>query len=594
MLIVVLIITGTGFFFYHRYLAPDEWKPALKNKVSAAILKSSKGLYHIRYSNVDVNVVAGNVTLSDFELFPDTVVYKNLVAEKRAPDDLFIINVKRFSVKDAGAGKAYLNKKLDIADIIINQPKVTIINKQYAYNDTAKTGSSKNIYNLIKNIFKEVKIGSVTLNDASVDYINNNQRIAQRTVFNHVAVNISNILIDSLSGSDTSRFYYTKGVEITLKGYGFKTPGGMYQASMDKLIFSTQKKQVLIYKAAFVPRFNHYEFYQKTKSTEDIYTLRFNKIAVNNINLQSLIRNHELSAAAMDISDSYIGIYSNDFVESKATSQIEKDPQQLLQKLSFPIRLKRINVKNANVVYSETDKESGFTGQVLFTHTNGYFLNVTNNAAAKAVNPDLKAHLNTRFMNEAVLDVDFKFNLNSKSGAFNYFGKLGKYDGRKLDKLVKPLALVHVVSADIDKLKFNIDANNFGSKGAVDFYYRDLKIQLLKKVKGKAALQKKGLITLLANDLILKDNNPTDKGVFRPGAFTLKRADTVSFFTFLYQGILEGLKPAVGLSLKNRGVVMKTLAKITGLAGKTLKRNNGTATGHKSGIKKDAVKPNKL
>ena len=593
MLFVVFIVTCTGFFFYRKYLAPDKWKPALQNKVSAAILESSKGLYHIRYSNIDVNIIAGNVTLSDFELFPDTVVYNKLVAEKRAPDDLFIINVKRLSVKDAGARKAYLNKKLDIAGIVINQPKVTIINKRYAYNDTAKTGRSKAFYDLIKNTFKEVKIGSVTFNDVSVDYLNKNQRIAQRTIFNHVAINISNILIDSLSGSDTSRFYYTKGVEITLKGYGFKTPGGMYQAIMDKLIFSTQKKQLIIYKAAFVPRFNHYDFYKKTKGGDDIYTLRFNKIAVNNINLQDLIRAHNLSAAAMDVSESYIGIYSNDFVESKATSQIGKDPQQLLQKLSFPVRLKRINVKNANVVYSETDKESGFTGQVLFTHTNGYFLNVTNNAAVKAVNPDLNAHFTTRFMNEAPLEVDFKFNLNSRSGAFNYFGKLGKYDGRKLDKLVKPLALVHVVSADIDKLKFNIDANNFGSKGTVDFYYRNLKIQLLKKVKGKAALQKKGLITTLANDILLKDNNPTDKGVFRPGPFTLKRADTVSFFTFLYKGILEGIKPAVGLSVKNRNYVVKTLFNITGLGGKSIKRYDGTATKYKPGKKQDALKPNK-
>ncbi|MGZ3901725.1 MAG: hypothetical protein ACXVDC_15470, partial [Bacteroidia bacterium] len=153
-------------------------------------------------------------------------------------------------------------------------------------------------------------------------------------------------------------------------------------------------------------------------------------------------------------------------------------------------------------------------------------------------------------------------------GAFNYSGVLGKFDGRKLDKLVKPLALVHVESADIDKLAFNVNANNYGGKGKLDFYYRNLKIQLLKKVEGKAELQKQGLISLIANNLILESNNPDKKGVFRPGPINLKREPTVSFFSFLYKGLLDGLKPSVGFDKKTENKVNTAIVKVGNLVDK--------------------------
>jgi hypothetical protein len=58
--------------------------------------------------------------------------------------------------------------------------------------------------------------------------------------------------------------------------------------------------------------------------------------------------------------------------------------------------------------------------------------------------------------------------------------------------------------------------------------------------------------SMIANDLVIEDNNPDTKGVFRPGPIDLPRDPRVSFFSFLYKGLLEGLKPSVGFDKKNR------------------------------------------
>jgi len=236
--------------------------------------------------------------------------------------------------------------------------------------------------------------------------------------------------------------------------------------------------------------------------------------------------------------------------------------------VALDMRLKKINIKNTLISYSEADATSGYTGVITFNNTYGTIYNVTNDPDAKRMDPYMVAHIYTRFMNAADLNVNFKFNLPSKIGAFNYSGTLGKFDGRILDKLVKPLALVHVQSADISKLHFDVDASNYSGKGKLEFYYTNLNVQLLKKVNGKAELQTQGFISKLANTLIIDDSNPDKKGNFNPGPIDLKRDPNLSFFSFLYKALLDGLKPSVGYNKKIENSVNKAIVKVNSLVDK--------------------------
>src|ERR1700679_2465075 len=119
LLAVVVILCVTGYYLYNRYLANNRWKPILQAQLKQLVLKSSDSLYHIEYSDFDLNITSGDATLSDFKLVPDTAVYEKLVALKKAPDNLFILSVKKLSIKNVGARKAYKEKMLNIDNISI-------------------------------------------------------------------------------------------------------------------------------------------------------------------------------------------------------------------------------------------------------------------------------------------------------------------------------------------------------------------------------------------------------------------------------------------------------------------------------------------
>ncbi|NNU34694.1 hypothetical protein HK413_12640 [Mucilaginibacter sp. S1162] len=98
---------GTGWYLYKRYIAGDKWKPLLQAKLKEMVLKSTDSLYHIEYSNFDLDLASGDATLSDFKLVPDSAVYEKLVSAQKAPDNLFTLSVKKLSIKNVGAKKAY-------------------------------------------------------------------------------------------------------------------------------------------------------------------------------------------------------------------------------------------------------------------------------------------------------------------------------------------------------------------------------------------------------------------------------------------------------------------------------------------------------
>ncbi len=571
LIIILLLIGGGGYYFYKiykNYIAEDRWKPLLQAELKDLVLKSTDSLYHIDYSDFDLDIASGNATLKNFRLIPDTAVYNKLVAQRKAPDNLFILSVKKLSISNLGAVKAYKDKILNISNITIEKPSLTVINKRYDYNDTVKVGKSKSPYELIKSTFKQLHIDSISLKDISLNYINKSDAVEKHTALKHLNINISDVVVDSLSDKDTSRFYYTKGIEIKIDDYKIATPDSLYKAEIKQIYFSTAKRMMVLSKVSFVPRYNYANFYKASGEPGDIYNLNFKRININDIDLQRFLRNQKLYAGTLSVTNASVKIYSDNSFKSAKSIKIGKDPEQALQKVALDMHLKRINIRNTLISYAEKDATSGYTGVITFNNTYGVILNVTNDAAAKRRNPYMAAHIYTRFMNSADLNVNFKFNLLSKTGAFNYNGTLGKFDGRVLDKLVRPLALVHVQSADIDKLHFDVNASNYNGKGQLEFYYKNLNIQLLKKVEGKAGLQTQGFISKLTNTLIIEKENPDKKGNFRPGPIDLPREPSVSFFSFLYKALLDGLKPSVGFDKKTEGKVNKTIIKVNNLVDK--------------------------
>src|SRR5690606_34321068 len=118
-------------------------------------------------------------------------------------------------------------------------------------------------------------------------------------------------------------------------------------------------------------------------------------------------------------------------------------------------------------------------GRLTFNNTAGTITNLTNAPKYKALNPVMSANLHTKFMNKGALNVDFKFHLSANNGFFNYKGNLKHLDGRLLNKITRPLAMLQIKSGYVDELRFDIRANETLAPGTLDFKYHNLGVRLL-------------------------------------------------------------------------------------------------------------------
>lgn len=559
----IIAVIAIGFFVTAYYLKKN-WQPLLEEQLKLAVINSTDSLYRIEYKSLDVNPLNGNLKLIDFKLIPVMRVYEKLKLLQEAPDNLYKLEVDALVIRDANAKEAVETKRLQIENIIIAHPQLTIINDKQSYNDTVAVATKrKEPYELIKDIFRELRIKNIALNDINFTFINKNETKEKITSLKNLDINVHDILIDSLSILDKSRIYYTKDIQIHIKNYRVATPDSLYYVKVNDLNFSTLKNELIINKVQYSPRFNKINFYKRVGYAKDRFDLTFNNIIVRDINFDLFLKQQKLYAQTVNISNAKVDVYNNNAYPKRRTNKTGKFPHQQLLRVALDMRIAVIKLTNLDISYSEYDAKSKRTGRIDFKNTSGTITNVANDAASLARNSIMKANLKSMVFGKARLNLNLKFYMKSKVGAFDYSGTLYAFNGNIINNIITPLGMAEIKSADVKKLSFYANADQYKAKGKMQFYYNDLKVSILKRDE-EGNFKKQGLISTIANKFIIKEHNPTKKGEFTEGNISYSRPVFASFFNYLWQSLFTGIKESVGVS-QERESKLKQKAKDVGI-----------------------------
>jgi hypothetical protein len=111
-----------------------------------------------------------------------------------------------------------------------------------------------------------------------------------------------------------------------------------------------------------------------------------------------------------------------------------------------------------------------------------------------------------------------------------------------------PFAMVKIQSGDVKGMNFDISADRSTSRGKIVLLYNNVKVNLLKTDTVFEDLKSKPIESLYANLFILKHNNPdVPGGIPRSFYVNCTRTSETPFFKFVWQTLLAGIKPAIGL-----------------------------------------------
>lgn len=555
MLILLLSVFLTATYFANKL------QPIIKAELKDLVLNATDSLYTVEFSDLSINLLTKGASLTDVKFIPDTNVFKRLIALKRAPNNVYYIRLKTLSIKNFHPKNLFKFKKLNVDLLLFDNPDVIMVNTQFDFNENKPTYLQKSPYDYISKYLHELRVNEISFRNVKFKYINNNGKLPEIDSVNKLNVTLKGWLIDRGSDKDPSRLYALQDVMINLNDYSYATPDSLYHVNWKQFSFSSASGKLNVSNFNVVPRLPEMTFAKTAGYSKERYQISMSKIDLEGINFPLYIKKRELYATQMSITDGALAVFNNNELPARVKIRNGKYPHQILQQLKAPITVKLLNLANIDISYAEYDRDSKKKGTIIFKKTSGTVTNITNVAKIKAKSPYLFANMTTYMMGQGKLDVNFRFDLDAKDGAFSYSGALGNMDGRVLNRVTMPLGMVQIKRGSVEKLAFNIKANDQTAKGSVKFAYNDLSVALLRRDKEEDKLVKQGLMSLLANAMVINSSNPGKDGVLIIAPVNYQRPETASFFSFIWRTLFVGIKYSVGVTPKKEEEITRKIQK---------------------------------
>jgi len=535
MLLVCAVGISVNFYF----------SPKLDHKLKNTILSSTNGLYSLNFSKANLHVFQGKIVINNLVLEPDTHVYNRLKKNNLAPNSLYEVKIRRLVIRHVHPLMLYFQKKLDIGQLEITEPEIAVNYEQNRNQDTV-IKDKKTPYQLISKLLKSVHVQSILLNDVKLKYVNHTGVKADTMAFKELNFVAVNFLLDSTTQFNQKRFLFCDDVSAELNNYSGTSYDKRYAYQVKKMRFSTSSSELNISGMSFVPTESATRFFKNSHA--DYYTIKLDSLKLNKFDFKTYSKYHKLFAANLALSDGNLHLFANPIPGDSTKDNSPNFPQMLLKRLSIDLKIDTIHAKKISIFYTELNNKSKQTGTVIFANTSGYLYNITNNKAALAQNSLATAKLQSYFMNVAPLNVDFSFKLGDDNMPFSYKGSLGGIDLKKVNPISVPLGMVKISSGKVKQLTFNYTANRQQARGKLQVLYNDLRVALLKRDSSDntGRLKKMSIMSLFANALVIKRDNPAPGESPRMVNIITPRQPRWSIFTFMWKSLWMGLKTCGG------------------------------------------------
>ncbi|WCT12848.1 hypothetical protein [Mucilaginibacter jinjuensis] len=539
-------------------LVNNYWSPILADKLKSTVANSTDNLYQANFDDAQLHVLEGRIVIHNITLKPDTSIYNALKKAHLAPNNLYELHVKKLVLKHIHPFKLYFNHKLDIGEIVLSAPMLKVSYQLNHAKDTV-VKDKRTLYQQISKSLKMIHIGKVILNDVKLRYENHKGAKVAVSELQDLNLSAIDLLIDSATQFDKSRFLYCREMNAELNNYSGQSANGLYKYKAKQVTFSTRTSQLNAYDCSLIATRPPEEFFEHTY--KDRFVSHLDSLQLNNFDFEVYNKYHTISGSNLILTNGSINIFGNPRKNPKAdtVNKIRNFPNVAIFRLPN-LKIDTISLRSIDASYEEYNSKTKQAGIVRFDRTRGYFYNVTNDSAALTKNHFCKINLNTQFMNRGNLNVDFIFNLTDKRHAYSYKGRLGAMSLPAVNPASKALASVAITSGRLNSLEFDMQGNSEVATGNVTLLYNNLKVQLLKADTTKLKMKHMTIASFFANALIIKHNNPDNSDTPpRSIPVTFQRPIDYPFFKTVWHTLLAGIKPSFGLDAASQQSVKDRL-----------------------------------
>ncbi|HUS02595.1 MAG TPA: hypothetical protein VMY77_12745 [Chitinophagaceae bacterium] len=555
LILFFLIIAGYLFIRY-RYLkvksfTPDNSKaknaidlrPSIIAKLQQLVKDGSNGLYILSVEKIEPHLLSSKLDAFNASIRIDTAAMQHLDSLELLPDDIFTFTFPKLHIDGIGIDDLLHKDRLELTGIIVLDPLINVYNKKRWYNKDDHR-DTLSLYEKLKGQMRKIAIGKIEVMNGTV--INHTEK--STTKYNGVSVLVNEVLIDSTTQFDRSRFLFAKHARFSTKNYSIPTKDGLYFFSAANIIISGDQHTITAQNVELRPRYNRRQFEDKLKFGKDMYQLLLPKVTLRDVDWPALINSDRFILNEAITEGGTFKIFY-DRAKPQAPIKLDNFPHQVLMTVPFPLSVKKWSVKNLDISYEEHNPLTDKNGTAYFDNATAEITNVTNIPSEIKRDPFSTISANALFMHKTPLQVKFKYDLSKyRTGEFTADITMNSIDSTSINTIAAPLGLFTIKTGIMQKAVIHVQGNNLRTHGKITMLYSDLHITPLKKDED-GDLKKKRVTSLLANVILIKNENPKDNELRQPD-FTVERGTHKNFFNLLWTSVLTGIVKTVGIPTK--------------------------------------------
>jgi hypothetical protein len=560
LLVIVLLITSGYLFIRFSLLRSKDFKPdnsksrsfldlrpSIIAKIQQLVKDGSGGLYFLSIEKIEPNVLSSRVDIINASITPDSTVLNKLDKANKLSDNLFKISFSSLHIEGIGIGDLLSKEHLKLKNILVKAPVIEVYHEKRAYNYPVKLNNDNtSLYDLIMKKIKSVAVDKIEVTGGTI--INHDRTAKTNSRFNDVSIKMHNVLIDSSTEFDKTRFLYAKQVEISTSNFGGKTPDDLYFFKCGTIHISTVRNTFSVLQFELHPVGGKKQFENKLSARKEMYDIKIPQIKLSNINWWRLQNEKSIDAKQGIINKGTCKVFLDRSLPFRNVKQ-NNFPQQLLMRIPIPISILKMRLINSNLYYSEYNPGMSKTGTIYINNINGSISNITNMQEKIKRNAWLVIKGSGIFMHKVPLTNGFQFNLAKfKTGDFTMDLDIRAMDSSVLNPISVPMGEFMIKKGTIERGIAHVRGTNFQATGNGLLLYKDLYLVGLKQKNNEPGkIKKKSVLSFLGNLLLIKNANPSRGDPPRYKQFNSIRGPHTTFMSLVWKTIYIGILKTIGL-----------------------------------------------
>lgn len=301
-----------------------------------------------------------------------------------------------------------------------------------------------------------------------------------------------------------------------------------------------------------------------TPHQTDYITFKSGAVNIADFNLEQYKRDTALIAGTVDITNPVITIY-RDKEPPFLAGIIKPLPVDMIRKITLPVSIKRINLLDGLLSYTEKNAKTRTEGTILLTKLDGKISRIKNRDIA--LDDSLVFSIDAYLMDSALIKLRVKESYADPFSGFLMTLRMNPTSLTFLNPMIAPMSNVKIVSGTIDSFFLRAIGKEDIALGEVNMYYHDLRIKLYKNAELNETTFFTRAASFLANTFVIRKNNNG-----KPGIVYFERLRDRSFFNYMVKMTFSGMAASIGvkknkkyLKQYERQLDIKNLPPITGL-----------------------------